>query len=64
MQTFKEVFRREEERQNLKNVVVCLMTVFVLITGAFALMGAKFMFESGKGVSGEWAMSGRVEPVD
>lgn len=53
MQTFKEVFRREEERQNLKHIGFCFLVVIVLVVGSFGLASLQFVFEkSHKSVEG------------
>ena len=64
MQTFKNVFRRKDERQNLKNVGFCLVVVVVLVTGSFALAGLQFLFESSRQVADEWAITNRIEVSD
>ncbi len=46
MRTFKEVFSRKEERQNLKNVGFCLVLVFTLVVGSFALVSLQLLFDS------------------
>lgn len=43
MQTLKEVLRRDQERQNLQNVGLCVLAVIVLTVGAFVLAQFKPM---------------------
>lgn len=45
MQTWKDVFRRKEERQNLKNIGVCFLVIVTLVTGSFALTGLRDIFQ-------------------
>ncbi|MCZ6634755.1 MAG: hypothetical protein O7G87_15245 [bacterium] len=43
MQTLKEVLRRDQEKQNLQNVGLCVLAVIVLTVGAFVLAQFKPM---------------------
>ena len=45
MQTWKDVFRRKEELQNLKNIGFCFLIVVALITGFYALTGLRDIFQ-------------------
>jgi len=42
MQTLKQVLNREDERRNLKNVVLCLLTTLVMVIFAFGLIQVDF----------------------
>jgi Tfp pilus assembly protein PilX len=64
MQTWKEVFSREEERQNLKNIGFCLLVVLTLVVGAFALTSLQIFFEQSRNTAGEWAESTPSEWAD
>lgn len=55
MQTWKEVFSREEERQNLKNIGFCLLVVVSLVVGAFALTSLEIFLEQSRNTSDQWA---------
>lgn len=64
MQTWKEIFSREEERQNLKNIGFCLLIVVALVVGAFALTSLQIFLEQSRNISDEWATSTSTEWVD
>lgn len=61
MQTWKEVFRREEERQNLKNIGFCLAVVVTLVVGSFVLTSLQVIFEQTRNTSQEWTASTPTE---
>ena len=42
MQTLKEVLSRQEERQNLRNVVFCILLVLGLISVSFGVVHIHF----------------------
>lgn len=62
MQTFKEVFRREEERQNLKSIGMCMLTVLALVLVAFTVVNMDFVFEVGRDFSSGWVSSSEGSP--
>ena len=62
MQTFKEVFRREEERQNLKNIGLCMLMVLVLVVVSFTMVSLEFVFEAGRSDASTWVSSTEVAP--
>ncbi len=62
MQTFKEVFRREEECQNLRNIGFCALTVLVLVIVSFTMVSLDFVFEAGRSDASNWVSSTEVAP--
>lgn len=64
MQTWKEVFRREEERQNLKNIGFCLLVVLTLVVGSFGLVSLNIFLEASRNTAGEWAESTPTDWID
>ncbi|MDA0711871.1 MAG: hypothetical protein O3B73_16860 [bacterium] len=49
MQTLKDVFKREAERNHLKNGAICIAIVIVVIFLAFGVGGLRFSFEQSPG---------------
>lgn len=45
MQTLKDVFQREDERVNLKNMAICTTVVILVVFLAFGLRGMHFVFQ-------------------
>ena len=46
MQTIKDVLNRQEEQNNLKNMLLCALMVFILIAVSFGVFYTKFFFRS------------------
>ena len=63
MRTFKDVFSRKEERQNLKNVGFCLLVVLTLVVGSFALVSLQVLFD-GSRTPETWAVNESSELAD
>ena len=64
MQTFRQVYSRKEERQNLRSIGFCVLVVFTLVAGAFTLVCVKQLLDSpSMGVYSERA-STEAEPDD
>ena len=64
MQTWRDVFRRKDEQQNLKHVGFCLLVVVLLVTGSFALAGLQFMFEASRQATDNLAITNSIEVSD
>ena len=64
MQTWKDVFRRKEERQNLKNIGVCFLLIVTLVAGSFALTGLRDMFQASRDEPSEWEITATIETSD
>ncbi len=64
MQTWKDVFRRKEERQNLKNIGVCFLLIVTLVAGSFALTGLRDMFQASRDEPSEWEITATIETID
>ena len=62
MQTFREVLRRKEERQNLRNIGLCMLTVLVLVVVSFTMVSLEFVFEAGRSDASNWVSSTEVAP--
>jgi len=45
MQTLKDVFKREDERVNLKNGAIVISIVIIVVLLAFGLKGMHFAFQ-------------------
>lgn len=45
MQTLKDVFKREDERMNVRNVALCVSIVVFIVFLAFGLRGMHFAFQ-------------------
>ena len=46
MQTFKSVIHCREERQNLKNIGICILTVITFTVAAFGIVHLKPFFQT------------------
>ena len=64
MQTWKDVFRRKEEWQNLKNIGFCFLIVAALITGSFALTGLRDIFQVSIADPTEWEITATPADID
>ena len=64
MQTWKDVFRRKEELQNLKNIGFCFLIVVVLITGSYALTGLRDIFQVSLAEPTEWEVTATPDDID
>ena len=64
MQTWKDVFRRKEELQNLKNIGFCFLIVVVLITGSYALTGLRDIFQVSLAEPTEWEITATPDDID
>ena len=64
MQTWKDVFRRQEERQNLKNIGICFLVIVTLVTGSFALTGLRDIFQASHNEPSEWEITATIETID
>lgn len=64
MQTWKDVFRRKEELQNLKNIGFCFLIVVVLITGSYALTGLRDIFQVSIAEPTEWEITATPDDID
>lgn len=64
MQTWKDVFRRKEELQNLKNMGFCFLIVVILITGSYALTGLRDIFQVSLAEPTEWEITATPDDID
>ncbi|MCY3679763.1 MAG: hypothetical protein OXH16_00085 [Gemmatimonadetes bacterium] len=64
MQTWKDVFRRKEELQNLKNIGFCFLIVVILITGSYALTGLRDIFQVSLAEPTEWEITATPDDID
>ena len=62
LQTSKEILRREEERQNLRNIGLCILTILVLVVVSFMMVSLDFVFEAGRSDANNWVSSTEVAP--
>jgi len=61
MQTWKDVFRRKEEQQNLKSIGFCFLVVVVLVTGSFALTGLRDIFQASINDPTDWEVTSTTD---
>ena len=45
MQTLKDIFKREDERVNIRNMALCISIVVLVVFLAFGLKGMHFVFQ-------------------
>lgn len=64
MQTWKDVFRRKEECQNLKNIGVCFLVIVILVTSSFALTRLRDIFQASREEPARWEITATVETID
>ena len=64
MQTWKDIFRRKEEQQNLKNIGFCFLVVVVIVTGSFALTGLRDVFQASIDDPAEWEVTSTTEIIE
>ena len=64
MQTWKDVFRRKEELQNLKNVGFCILLIVVLVAGSFALTGLRDIIQVSRDVPAEWEITANPDSIE
>ncbi|MCE2435167.1 MAG: hypothetical protein J4F29_19940 [Candidatus Latescibacteria bacterium] len=64
MQTWKDVFRRKEELQNLKNIGFCFLIVVALITGSYVLTGLRDIFQVSLAEPTEWEVTAMPDDID
>ena len=64
MQTWKDVFRRREELQNLKNIGFCILIIVALITGSYALTTLRDIFQVSREVPAEWEMTATPDEIE
>lgn len=57
MQTWKDVFRRKEEWQNLKNIGFCILIIGALVTGSYALSSLRDIFQVSREAPAEWEVT-------
>ncbi len=64
MQTWKDVFRRKEERQNLKNIGFCILITVALVTGSYALSSLRDIFQVSRAAPAEWEVTATLDLVE
>jgi len=57
MQTWKDVFRRKEEWQNLKNIGFSISIIVALVTGSYALSSLRDIFQVSREAPAEWEVT-------
>ncbi len=64
MQTWKDVFYKKEEAQNLKNIGYCFLIVAALVTGSYALTALRDIFQVSREAPAEWKMTATPDDID
>ena len=64
MQTWKDVFRRKEERQNLKNIGFCILITVALVTGSYTLSSLRDIFQVSRAAPAEWEVTATLDLVE